>query len=81
MLYDLGLIDSLVKDQPKLYSRGFSVLSGLAIGVAMSKQNKDLMNAVYDGMRVMQSTGRQKALFLKYGLDSALQVSAEIKTQ
>ena len=80
-LYDLGLIDSLVKGQPNMYSRGFSVLSGMAIGVAMSKQNKDLLAAVYDGMRVVQSKGQQKALFQKYGLDPALQITAEKKTQ
>ena len=80
-LYDLGLIDSLVKDQPKMYSRGFAVLSGMAIGAAMSKQNKDLLNAVIDGMRVMQSSGKQKAIFEKYGLDPSLQIAAEVKTQ
>jgi polar amino acid transport system substrate-binding protein len=80
-LYDLGLIDSLVKDQPKMYSRGFAVLSGMAIGAAMSKQNKDLLNAVIDGMRVMQSSGKQKAIFEKYGLDPSLEIAAEVKTQ
>lgn len=80
-LYDLGLIDSLVKDQPKMYSRGFAVLSGMAIGAAMSKQNKDLLNAVIDGMRIMQSSGKQKAIFEKYGLDPSLQIAAEVKTQ
>jgi polar amino acid transport system substrate-binding protein len=81
MLYDLALIDSLAKENPKIYSRAFKVLSGLSIGVAVSKDAPDLLNAVRDGLAVMQATQQQKAIFEKYTIDPDLQVAAEIKTR
>jgi polar amino acid transport system substrate-binding protein len=81
MLYDLGLVDSLVKEQPSAYARGFSVLSGYMIGVAVPKQNPDLQKAVIDGLKALQDNGRQKALFNKYGIDPKLQVEVALKTQ
>jgi polar amino acid transport system substrate-binding protein len=81
MLYDLALIDSLVKQSPTVYSRAFKVLSGLNIGVAVSKDSADLLNAVRDGLQVAQATQKQKALFEKYTIDPDLQVTAEVKTR
>lgn len=80
MLYDLALIDSLVKDNPKTYARGFKVLSGLDIGVAVSKDQTDLLNAVRDGLQIAQAQQKQKAIFEKYTIDPELQVAAEVKT-
>lgn len=81
MMYDLALIDSLVKQNPETYSRAFKVLSGLNIGVAVSKDSTDLLNAVRDGLQIAQATQKQKAIFEKYTIDPDLQVTAEIKTR
>jgi polar amino acid transport system substrate-binding protein len=81
MMYDLGLVDSLVKTSPQIYARGFPVMSGLTMGVAVSKHDQDLQNALYDSLRAIQANGKQKALFQKYGLDPSLQVAAQVKTQ
>jgi polar amino acid transport system substrate-binding protein len=81
MMYDLALIDSLVKDNPTVYARGFKVLSGLNIGVAVSKDATDLLNAVRDGLLVAQANKQQKAIFEKYTIDPDLQVTAEVKTR
>lgn len=51
------------------------------IGVAVSKDATDLLNAVKDGLSIAQSTGKQKAIFQKYTIDPDLQVTAEIKTR
>jgi len=67
MLYDLALIDSLAKDNPKEFSNAFKILSGFAIGVAIKKGNEDLLKAISDGMTIMQSSGKQKEIFEKYG--------------
>jgi polar amino acid transport system substrate-binding protein len=80
MLYDLALIDALVKQNPTVYSRAFKVLSGLNIGVAVSKDSTDLLNAIRDGLQVAQATQKQKAIFEKYTIDPELQVTAEVKT-
>jgi len=81
MLYDLALIDALVKQNPEAYSRAFKVLSGLNIGVAVSKDSTDLLNAIRDGLQVAQATQKQKAIFEKYTIDPDLQVTAEVKTR
>lgn len=80
MLYDLALIDALVKQNPTVYSRAFKVLSGLNIGVAVSKDAGDLLNAVRDGLLTAQANKKQKAIFEKYTIDPDLQVAAEVKT-
>lgn len=81
IFYDISGVDSLAKDHPQKFARGFKLPSDLVIGVAVSKNNKDLQKAVYDGLRIMQANGKQKAIFEKYGMDPALQVAAEVKTK
>lgn len=81
MLYDLVLIDGLVKDNPKMYTRAFMGLSGLYNGVAVSKDSTDLLNAIRDGLQIAQASQTQKAIFEKYTMDPALQAAPEIKTR
>jgi polar amino acid transport system substrate-binding protein len=81
IFYDISGVDSLAKEHPRKFARGFRLPSDMLIGAAVSKQNKDLQNAVYDGLRIMQETGRQKAIFEKYGMDPALMVRTEVRTQ
>ncbi len=81
MLYDLALIDKLVKDQPTVFVRDFSVLSGFGIGVAVKKGNNELVKAVYDNLSIIQKTGKEEAIFKTYTIDPALGLPAEIKTK
>lgn len=81
MMYDLGLVGSLVKESPQIYARGFSILSGQTLGVAVSKQNADLQNAVADALRVLQANGQQKAIFERYGVDPAMQLPVAVRTE
>jgi polar amino acid transport system substrate-binding protein len=81
LMSDLALVDSLVHDNPKVYERGFKILSGFTIGAAVKKGNTDLLNALSDGMQVMQSEGKQKAIFIKYQIDPDMIVPAAVKTE
>lgn len=81
MLYDLALIDKLVKDNPTHFTRGFSVLSGFGIGVAVKKGNDELTRAIFDNLKVIQDTGVQTKIFEAYTIDPALGMPATIKTQ
>ena len=80
MLTDLSMVDSQVAANPKLYSRAFMVLTGWRIGAAVKKGNSELLHAIYDGLKIMQANGTQKAIFEKYHIDPALAVPIEIKT-
>jgi polar amino acid transport system substrate-binding protein len=79
MLNDLAMVDSFVADSPKVFSRAFKILTGFTIGAAVKNGNKDLLQAIYDGIAALQANGTQTALFKKYNIDPDLMVKAEIK--
>ncbi|MDH3688275.1 MAG: ABC transporter substrate-binding protein [Gammaproteobacteria bacterium] len=72
MLTDLALVDRLVKDSPDSFERGFYLLTDFTIGVAVKNGNDELLNAVYDGLQVMQGNGTQDEIFKKYTIDPVL---------
>lgn len=78
VLTDLALVDQLATDNPADFERGFYELTGFTIGAAVKKGNHDLLNAIYEGLQVVQSDGTQKALFKKYNIDPVLLVSTKI---
>ena len=81
LMSDLALVDSLVSDNPTTYDRAFKILTGFTIGAAVKKGNTDLLKAIDDGMQVMQTEGKQKAIFAKYKIDPEMIVPAAIKTE
>jgi len=81
MLTDLALVDRTVADNPTIYERAYGVISGFQIGIVVKKGNDALSSALLDGLKAVQATGGQKAIFAKYGVDPALELAAELKTK
>jgi len=81
VLYDLTVVDAQVEKDPSKFKRAFMMLSGFNIGTAVKNDNKDLNQAIFDGIQIMQENGTQAELMKKYGLDPAMIVKAEIKTE
>ena len=81
MLSDLAMVDSLAASNPAVYERAYKILTGFRVGAAVKKGNTDLLHAIFDGLQVMQANGTEKTIFVKYHLDPALEVPAEIKTE
>jgi polar amino acid transport system substrate-binding protein len=81
MLHDQALMQATAKANPAAFSNAFKVLSGYNIGVAVRKNDSDLFKAIYDGLRVVQATGKQDEIFKKYAVDSDLQLKAEVKKE
>ena len=81
MLNDLTVVDEQASKDPSKFKRAFMMLSGFNIGAAVKKGNKELMQAIFDGIQIMQENGKQAELMKKYGLDPAMLVKAEIKTK
>ena len=81
VLYDLTVVDAQVAKEPDKFKRAFMILSGFNIGTAVANDNKDLNQAIFDGLQIMQANGVQAELMKKYGLDPAMIVKAEIKTE
>jgi polar amino acid transport system substrate-binding protein len=81
MLTDLALVDRTVADNPTVYERAYGVISGFQIGVAVKKGNDALSSAMLDGLKAVQASGGEKAIFVKYGIDPSLELPAELKTK
>ncbi|WP_313517985.1 ABC transporter substrate-binding protein [Pseudomonas sp.] len=81
MMWDAGLIDTLVADHPQKYSRAFMTLSGIQIGPGVRKGDDDLRKAIQDGIEVLQASGGQAEIFRKYNVDPASQVPVVLKNE
>ena len=81
MMTDLAVVDSLAADNPKLYERAYKILTGFNIGAATKKNNPDLLNAINDGLQIMQANGKEKEIFAKYKIDPDMQLPAAVKTE
>lgn len=80
MMTDLALVDSLVSDHPDRYVRAFKIMTGFQVGAAVKKGKTDLVNAIADGLQVLQATGGEKKILEKYKIDPSLQLPTVVKT-
>src|SRR5215510_7060924 len=78
LMYDLVLVDQVVKNNPDRFERAFSFRTNIKIGVAVKKGNEELVTAVKDAIQTLQANGTQKTLLEKNGMDPTLAVPAEI---
>jgi polar amino acid transport system substrate-binding protein len=81
LLSDLALVDRLVVDSPQSFERSFKIISGFKIGVAVKKGNEDLLNAIYDAMRVLHDDGTEKQIIDSYKVDPSLILPIEVERQ
>lgn len=81
MMTDLAVVDQLAADNSKTFERAYKIVTGFNIGAAVKKGNADLLNAIRDGLEVMQADSRQKDIFAKYKIDAAMQIPAAVKTE
>jgi polar amino acid transport system substrate-binding protein len=80
IMWDLAFVDNLAHANKSKYARGFAIMDGFAVGAAVQKGNKELLRAISEGLAVMQRDGTQKKIFEKYGVDPALILRSEIRT-
>ena len=77
-MYDLVLVDQVVKGNPDKFESAFSFRSNIKIGVAVKKGNEELVGAVKDAITALQENGTQKALMQKNGIDPSLILPVEV---
>lgn len=77
-MYDLVLVDQVVKSNPDKFERAFSARTNIKIGVAVKKGNEELVSAVKEAVQALQDNGTQKALLQKNGMDPTLAVPVEV---
>jgi len=77
-MYDVVLVDQVVRTTPDKFERAYYFRSGIKIGVAVKKGNEELVTAVRDAITELQANGTQKALMQKNGIDPTLAIPVEI---
>jgi len=77
-MYDIVLVDQVVKTNPDKFERAYYFRSNIKIGVAVKKGNEELVTAVKDAITELQANGTQKALMQKNGIDPTLAIPVEI---
>ena len=78
LLTDLALADRLGQENPTLYQRAFAIMTGFKMGTAMKKGQDDLLNALYDAIKIMQANGTEKRILSDNGMDTSLLLDAAI---
>jgi polar amino acid transport system substrate-binding protein len=81
LMSDLGMVNTLVKNNPDQFDRGFMIITNFKIAVGYTKDNKDLGQALLDARTILRSDGTEKKLFEKYGVDYAISQPSEILTK
>jgi polar amino acid transport system substrate-binding protein len=81
MTTDLGMVNSFIKGNPEAFERGFMIVSDYKIAVGYTKGNKDLGQAILDGLTVLKENGKMKSIFEQYGVDFSLAKANEILTK
>jgi polar amino acid transport system substrate-binding protein len=81
MMTDLGMVNSFVKSNPTAFDRGFMIVTDYKIAVGYTKGNKDLGQALLDGLTALKENGTEKEIFDKYGVDYTLARASEILTK
>jgi ABC-type amino acid transport substrate-binding protein len=57
------------------------IITDYKIAAAITKGNKDLAQAIYDGLNVLMADGEYNAILDKYGVDRKLTRTPEILTK
>jgi len=81
MTTDLNMVNSFIKGNPTAFDRGFMIVSDYKIAVGYTKGNKDLGQAILDGLTVLKESGKMKEIFEKYNVDYTLALPNEILTK
>jgi len=81
LLINLGLVDQFVADNPDKLERSFMIVTNWKVGVGFGKANKELEQAVADGLAAIRADGTEKKIYDKYHFDYSLAMPIEILTQ
>ena len=81
MMTDLGMVNSFIKTSPAAFDKGFTIVTDYKIAVGYTKSNKELGQAILDGLTALRENGTEKEIFDKYGVDYSLSRVSEILTK
>ncbi|MBZ9935619.1 ABC transporter substrate-binding protein [Mesorhizobium sp. BR1-1-16] len=81
LMIDLGLVNSFIAADPDAFDLAFSILTDYKVGVGVAKNNKELTQAVFDALKILQADGTEEAIYKKYNFDHKQALPTEILTK
>ncbi len=81
LMSDLGMVNTMVKNNPDQFDRGFMIITNFKIAAGYTKGDKELGQALLDALTILRANGTEKKLFEKYGVDYAISQPSEILTK
>jgi polar amino acid transport system substrate-binding protein len=81
LMSGLTMVNQLVADNASSLEFAYMIVTDFKIAAAVTKGNKDLAQAIYDGMNVAMADGTYDAILTKYGIDLSLRRTPEILTK
>lgn len=81
LLINLGFVNQMVADNPDKLERSFMIKTDWKVGVGFGKGNKELEQAVADGLAAIRAEGTEKKIYDKYHFDYSLALPIETLTQ
>jgi polar amino acid transport system substrate-binding protein len=81
LMSDLGMVNTLIKNNPDQFDRGFMIITNFKIAAGYTKDNKDLGQALLDALTILRADGTEQKMFEKYGVDYAISQPSQILTK
>lgn len=81
LMIDLGLVNSFIAADPGSFDLAFTILTDYKVGVGVAKNNKELSQAIFDALKILQADGTEEAIYRKYNFDHKQALPTEILTQ
>jgi polar amino acid transport system substrate-binding protein len=80
-LINFGAAAQMIVENPDKLEMGFKFDSGIKVGVGVNKQERELANAIVDGLKAIRANGAEKAIYEKYKIDYSLALPIELLTK
>jgi polar amino acid transport system substrate-binding protein len=81
LMSGLTMVNQLVADNSDQLEFAYLIVTDFKVAAAVAKGNKDLAQAIQDGLNVIMADGTYDAILTKYGIDLSLKRTPEILTE
>ena len=71
-LINFGAASQMIAQNPDKLEMGFKINTDIKVGVGVNKQEKELAQAIIDGLTAIRADGTEEAIYKKYNIDYSL---------
>lgn len=80
-LINSGAAGQMIVQNPDKLEMGFTIDTGIKVGVGVNKKETELEKAIVDGLKAIRADGTEKAIYAKYNIDYKLALPIELVTK